>query len=446
MRNIYRKTVDVHSDIEPNLFNETLDIFSRAVASGISDAVNSGDDMPRDEFLYQVKHNVQVFSAFRTHRMQNDIAARMLDDEGKLRSFSQFRKAVEGYTDHQNRAWLQTEYTTAVRRAHQAADWQQFEAEKDVLPNLEWIPSTSPTPGADHRVFWNTILPIDSKFWDEHRPGDRWNCKCDLRNTDKEPTATPVSSSSKDDPAPGLTTNPGKKGEVFSQDHPYYPTSCSTCPFAGNRLMALFADLKGGRKHCNACGKVDNKIEKATSSDVTALLKKLHTAKGTEYNQTLQEICQSKIFKPMAEMKGVYWTGSETDFDLDRLKAAAKKAVSFGNKVYMLPNPNSTRSADFIFVKKGIYKDYDLKTVVGKGSVGDNLMSSIGQTRRVLLNMTTDYNPRSLASDIKRYFEANKNATEVLIYKSKRQISIHKELANHGGFIKEFISIWNKQK
>ena len=130
----------MRSELEENLLRETIDIFSRAVATGVSDAVNDGDDMPRDEFLYQLKHNIEVFSAFRTHRMQNDIAARLTDDEGKLRTFSQFRKAVEGYTDHQNRAWLRTEYDTAVRRAHQAADWQQFEAEKHIKKEgyLKW--------------------------------------------------------------------------------------------------------------------------------------------------------------------------------------------------------------------------------------------------------------------------------------------------------------------
>jgi len=60
------------------------------------------------------------------------------------------------------------------------ADWQQFRREADVLPNLKWLPSTSPNPGADHQPFWNTILPIDHPFWAQHRPGDRWNCKCDL--------------------------------------------------------------------------------------------------------------------------------------------------------------------------------------------------------------------------------------------------------------------------
>ncbi|MCB6967339.1 phage head morphogenesis protein, partial [Phocaeicola dorei] len=78
---------------------------------------------------------------------------------------------------------------TAVIRAHQAADWRQFEREKDVLPNLKWMPSTSIHPGADHRIFWGTIRPIDDPFWNEHKPGDRWNCKCTLSSTDEAPTA-----------------------------------------------------------------------------------------------------------------------------------------------------------------------------------------------------------------------------------------------------------------
>ncbi len=74
-----------------------------------------------------------------------------------------------------------------MKRAHQAADWQQFMQEADVLPNLKWMPSTSPNPGADHMPFWGTILPIDDPFWDQHRPGDRWNCK--KRKTTSDPKA-----------------------------------------------------------------------------------------------------------------------------------------------------------------------------------------------------------------------------------------------------------------
>ena len=115
---------------------------------------------------------------------------------------------------------------------------------------------------------------------------------------------------------------------------------------------------------------------------------------------------------------------SENDDDFDNLINAARKAVEHGYRVYILPNPRSCRTADFIFEKKGILGLYDLKTVHGKGSVGTQLFDSIGQTNRVLLNMTTDYNARLLSSEIKAYFEANEHAIEVLIFKGKKSISV----------------------
>ena len=89
-----------------------------------------------------------------------------------------------------------------------------------MLPNLKWIPSTSLHPGADHRRFWGTIRPIDDPFWNNHRPGDRWNCKCSLSSTDEEPTPLPDSDPA-DKPQDGLENNPGKDARLFSDKHPY---------------------------------------------------------------------------------------------------------------------------------------------------------------------------------------------------------------------------------
>ena len=91
------------------------------------------------------------------------------------------------------------------------------------------------------------------------------------------------------------------------------------------------------------------------------------------------------------------------------------------------------------FEKKGILGLYDLKTVYGKGSVGTQLLDSIGQTNRILLNMTSDYNPRALAKDIKRYFERNGNAIEVLIMKGTRTISVIREDTLGKSFVRNFM-------
>ena len=77
---------------------------------------------------------------------------------------------------------------------------------------------------------------------------------------------------------------------------------------------------------------------------------------------------------------------------------------------------------------------YDLKTAFGKASIGQNLLDSIGQCNRVLINMTTGYKTRSLAFAIKKYFEVNSKAVEVLIFKGRKRISIDRFIATNDDF------------
>lgn len=255
--NIYQKKYGNGSpDIEPTLFEKTKEILSGAVNKGVA-GQRSGK--PSDAFIHALTHSTDVFSAFRVHNMQSKIASYLVDSKGKLKPFGQFVKDVKPYVTHQNRQWLQTEYDTAVRRAHLAADWQRFEDEKDVLPNLEWKPSTSPNPGEDHKPYWGTILPIDHEFWNQHRPGDRWNCKCSLRNTDKPATSVPAETVASAQPQKGLDSNPGTTGEIFSTSHPYYPENCGRCPF-NKGVGKLFAALVEKGIHCNDCVKVEKAI------------------------------------------------------------------------------------------------------------------------------------------------------------------------------------------
>lgn len=157
----------------------------------------------------------------------------MIDSDGNLKDYDQWVKDTASINAHYNKAWLRTEYDTAVLRAQMAADWKQFEADADVLPNLKWMPTTSVTPREQHRVFWSEglTLPIDDPFWNKHRPGDLWNCKCWLEQTDEPATAKKdlPKESEMPSPMPGLEGNPAKTEEIFSQDHPHFPTSCASC-------------------------------------------------------------------------------------------------------------------------------------------------------------------------------------------------------------------------
>ena len=177
-----------------------------------------------------------------------------MDENGKLKPFRQWKEEVTGIASHFVGPWLQTEYNTAVIRAHNAADWLNFERNKDIFPNLRWMPTMSPDPDEVHRVFWERKVtrPINDPFWNKHRPGDRWNCKCTLEATDDPITDIP-GETDKERPQPGLKENPAKTKQIFDKSHPYFPKSCDKCKFNKgfkSKLTGLFENVN---KDCNKC-------------------------------------------------------------------------------------------------------------------------------------------------------------------------------------------------
>ena len=174
-------------------------------------------------------------------------------------------------------------------------------------------------------------------------------------------------------------------------------------------------------------------------NDIANELAKLQVLHGADFVKQLKTIVDYSGFNSVDGEKCIYAMGGESNEYFEFLLNAARKAVSHGYKVYILPNPKGFRSADYIFVRKGTYKLYDLKTIIGKSSVGNRLDESIGQSNRILLNVVSNYNPRLLALDIKRYFERNDNAIEVLIFRGGKTLSVIREDTEAYGFIRNFI-------
>ena len=178
--------------------------------------------------------------------------------------------------------------------------------------------------------------------------------------------------------------------------------------------------------------------------ELSALLEDLLSVKGSSFVSLLKEITSHNEFKPLDGENGIFITGGEKAEDYANLLSAARKAVGYGYRVFILPNPKNIRTADFIFERKGVYRLYDLKTIQGKASVGNRMKESIGQTNRVLLNISTDYKPVSLARSVKRYFENNHMAIEVLIFKGHKVLSVSREDSESKNYFKNFVSKYIK--
>lgn len=339
---IYQKDFNPLTDIEANLFDATWATINRATDKGLSMAAVA----PVDDFVEALKYNNAVFSAFKVHRMQNDIAAQLLDADGKLKPYAQFAKDVAPITTHHVDNWLRTEYDTAVVRAHQAANWQQFEREKHILPHLEWMPSTSVTPGEDHRIFWGTILPVDHSFWNSHRPGDRWNCKCSLRATDKGVTTVPHGdevNSPANKPAKGLDNNPGIDGKLFSDTHPYktkaYPGAKKAVGKFLTELTAEGKELFGWVARIKDNGRTTGEFKTVGRMD----RKVVRFAKARQLQLPDNNIILSD--KAVAHMLRKFKKHPPSTLDVGKIKEYLQQAAVYfdtthGNFIYFIDNGN----------------------------------------------------------------------------------------------------------
>ena len=117
----------------------------------------------------------------------------------------------------------------------------------------------------------------------------------------------------------------------------------------------------------------------------------LHELQGISFTSQLRLITERNEFYPLKTDSQIYTVGGESGEDYLPLLDAARKAVEHGYRVFVLPNPKGFRTADFIFERKGVYKMFDLKTIVGKNSVGNTVEESVGQTSSVLLNLKCNY-------------------------------------------------------
>ena len=173
--------------------------------------------------------------------------------------------------------------------------------------------------------------------------------------------------------------------------------------------------------------------------DIADELEELHYRRGSHFIWQLKVITSHPSFYPIKGEDNIYTTGGESGEDYENLLNAARKAVEHGYRVFILPNPQGIRTADFIFERKGVYKMFDLKTIIGKSSVGNRLLESIGQTNHVILNMATDYDPRKLATDVRMYFEVNNQAREVLIMKGNKFLSVSRQFVEGKDYFKMFM-------
>jgi SPP1 gp7 family putative phage head morphogenesis protein len=180
---------------------------------------------PDAAFYKAMRENVYRFSAGKTWQQVGDIQRLMLDPSGVgLRPRKEFLQAVEQLGIVYNEVWLGTEYELAVASARQSADWQRAQAQKDILPYLQYQTVGDGLVRPDHAEYDGITLPVDDPFWNVFYPPNGYNCRCSVRqlraSQAEESEADQISAVT---PPPAVFAfNPGKQQVMVAPDHPYF--------------------------------------------------------------------------------------------------------------------------------------------------------------------------------------------------------------------------------
>ncbi len=212
-------------------FLPTLEKLAKA-ASGIVDAVwnNDKSEIPAELFnsyndnLHKgignssnlLKNNVSRLAAAKTNYTVQQLHDAKIAAKGSKDEYTKQAKLILGRANSTQAA----EYNTAVHRARVVQQWKQFQGERHLYPNIEWLRTRSATPREIHLAYVGRIWPMNDPFWNSNSPGCTWNCKCSWKTTDEKPTDN--GSLSVVEASAGLEGNPYYTNEIFTSKHPYF--------------------------------------------------------------------------------------------------------------------------------------------------------------------------------------------------------------------------------
>ncbi len=124
----------------------------------------------------------------------------------------------------------------------------------------------------------------------------------------------------------------------------------------------------------------------------------------------------------------------------------AQKFMGNGYDVFLLSNPNATKSADFIIRQKNRVFYVEGKTSSGGSSLVHRFEKGAEQADRIAINLYQASSVKKIFTEIRYAFERNTNLRNIFLFKGSRLISIERDLFESTYFEKQFKAIWNKKK
>jgi len=195
--------------------------FSNAIEEGYGQTLGGIDyDTPDGEMLKNLLKNVYQFSAAKNYTQLRQLTQALIDADGKLRSYSSFKKEAWQINDTHVAQWLKAEYELAVAGSQMASKWVDITnnpATKFLEFDVVMDSHTSDICRPLHKMIVSVADPMLRIYY----PPNHFYCRTTVRQHSSG-TPTPEHQRTFPEIQPMFQTNLGSQGLVFPSGHSYW--------------------------------------------------------------------------------------------------------------------------------------------------------------------------------------------------------------------------------
>ena len=204
------------------VIDETTRIINRAVDAAVPHEVP-------ETLRYALENNGFIFSGLKTFHALREVGLSMLDDQGNVKPFDDFRKDVQQINKNYNVNWLNAEYKHALVSSLMAVKWNDLKQDTDRY-FLQYRTAQDSRVRPDHAALDGITLPADDPFWSKYYPPNGWGCRCQavqVRRSKYQPSDPKEAMKLGDEATETLKQqmfryNAGTEMALFPPKHPYY--------------------------------------------------------------------------------------------------------------------------------------------------------------------------------------------------------------------------------
>lgn len=162
-------------NLPEDLYDAIVKYLKKGVFEGFGETLKSVSKLDK-ELLTQLVENIHIFSGAKTYQQVKEINSLLVDEDGNIRTSSEFNKLGKEKFELWNDVWGETEYNTAIGQSQMAVKWSEIERTKDVLPNLEYSAVIDENTSDICEPLNGIIAPVDDPIWDTISPLNHFNC------------------------------------------------------------------------------------------------------------------------------------------------------------------------------------------------------------------------------------------------------------------------------